>query len=548
MASKRWSVAVTDLTGSAHLHDVAVEADNWMSALRAGRTRIGEEGGVPQGASCAVSPDGVVTILDPISRRRFVLTQRIAGVPEGSAPVEPQASVPAAAAPSTPSGSPPTTAPVDEAATGKRRKFQTVAFDASTLLASPPSAAIAAAPRAVPPSQVPVSAPPSPVPVPAAAVTPASVHNAPATGGRRKFQTVAFDTSTVVLPPLQAASQPTATITAPAAVATPASRQPEASVVIDPSVMEASSPAATATPTFSAPKPPPQAVMPSAAPPAMPSARRLHERAEDPTPKNPLTYRERSFVIAAGTTRAEAETVLRAELAVVQAEIQAAKRGKFVNLALFDHHWQSRPERPPIATLQWKDWKGDPEIAFPVPPQRPVSQPPPAANDDRLASAFEALQDLPFLNSAAEGLEFAVKLLSDLIPSQAISACLYDINTDELRIVAAMGPGASERKTQAIPVAMGLFGNAARGGDKALVVHDAPRHPDFDAAFDVAPGIDARTMLLRPLVQEGQLFGVVQLTNKTGGAPYTAEDVNLINYIAERVADFVRQARLRGRN
>ena len=521
-----------------------------MSALRAGRTRIGEEGGVPQGASCAVSPDGVVTVLDPISRRRFVLTQRSAAAPEASAPVEPQATVPTPAAPSTPSAAPTAAVPVAEPTAGKRRKFQTVAFDASTMVASPLSSAIAAAPQAATPAPVsPPSTPLSPVPVPAAAVTPtvtpAVLAGSPAPGGRRKFQTVAFDASTVALPPPQTAPQPTAINTAP--VAAPAPKQPEASVVTDPSAMQTS--AAAATPTFSAPKAPLQPVTPAAATkPAAAPAQRLHERAEDPTPKNPLTYRERSFVIAMGTTRAEAETALRAELVVVQTEIQAAKRGKFVNLALFDHQWQARPERPPIATLQWKDWKGEPEITFPAPPQKPVSHPPPTANDDRLASAFEALQDLPFLSSAAEGLEFAVKLLSDLIPSHTIAACLYDINTDELRVVAAMGPGAGERKTQAIPVAMGLFGNAARGGDKALVVSDATRHPDFDPAFDVAPGVDARTMLLRPLVQEGQLFGVLQLTNKTDGAPYTAEDVNLINYIAERVADFVRQARLRGRN
>jgi GAF domain-containing protein len=63
---------------------------------------------------------------------------------------------------------------------------------------------------------------------------------------------------------------------------------------------------------------------------------------------------------------------------------------------------------------------------------------------------------------------------------------------------------------------------------------------------DCAPGIEARGMLLRSLVQDGQLFGVMQLINRVNGQ-FTNEDVNVINYVAERVADFVRQAKLRGR-
>ncbi len=99
----------------------------------------------------------------------------------------------------------------------------------------------------------------------------------------------------------------------------------------------------------------------------------------------------------------------------------------------------------------------------------------------------------------------------------------------------------------AVPVAVGLFGQAARGGDKALVITNVQNEPEFDPALDAAPGIDPRNMLLRPLVQDGQLFGVLQLINRVGHSGYTSGDVNLINYIAERVAGFVRQSRFGAR-
>lgn len=50
-----------------------VQASTWLGALQAGRHRLGEEGGIPPGASCHVAPDGVVTIQDAVHRRRYLL-------------------------------------------------------------------------------------------------------------------------------------------------------------------------------------------------------------------------------------------------------------------------------------------------------------------------------------------------------------------------------------------------------------------------------------------------------------------------------------------
>ncbi|MFW5875594.1 MAG: GAF domain-containing protein [Myxococcota bacterium] len=89
MPAKGWKLVVTELKGGDPLSEVTTEGDNWMQALAAGRTALGEEGVVPPGASCVPGADGGVTVLDPQARRRYVLTP---AATEAAAPETPAAS------------------------------------------------------------------------------------------------------------------------------------------------------------------------------------------------------------------------------------------------------------------------------------------------------------------------------------------------------------------------------------------------------------------------------------------------------------------------
>lgn len=108
--------------------------------------------------------------------------------------------------------------------------------------------------------------------------------------------------------------------------------------------------------------------------PGLPPTTLLASREQNPTDASPLTYREYAFAVPAGTNDEVAAEVLRAQLHLVEATLGDGKAGKLVNLAVFDVEFKGKPPRPPLATLTWKDWKGDPVLAF---PQRgPTSQPP----------------------------------------------------------------------------------------------------------------------------------------------------------------------------
>jgi len=513
--TQTWKVVVTKLGGSDIVGEVEVDATNWMGALRVGRERLGEPATMPAGASCSVDGGGTATVLDPAGRRKLVLT-----------PLGP------AANPSSP-------APAHEGT----------------------SQAAAAPPIAVSQPVAPVAAPlSSPVSGPVqASAPPAAAESAQPAKKRKRFETVAF-----------APGQLSAAMSAqaPVPVSAPAAPPPAA-------------PAPARAATASAPVGPPPSVAPDArgrstVPAASEEAQPdrissvgprasqvglelLQQRTEDASTNNPICYRERAYYVPRGVSVQETEASLRFELVAMQNAMQAQKRGKLINLAAFDHRWTEAPERPPVVTLQWRDWKGEVLVDFPAariesPAPRAPSAPltlhapvseAPAPHDDRLDEVFQGLAELSRLQTPVDGLDLAVRLLETYVPSEAHSACLYDINTDELRFVSVLGEGAGEVQGKAAPLAAGLLGHVLRKEHRSSIFGDVLMEPAFNPEVDSRPGLDARSMLICPVVSEGHLLGGLQLINRLNTHRYNQADANVASYIAERLGEFLHDLRKR---
>ncbi|PKN39938.1 MAG: hypothetical protein CVU63_13485, partial [Deltaproteobacteria bacterium HGW-Deltaproteobacteria-20] len=101
----------------------------------------------------------------------------------------------------------------------------------------------------------------------------------------------------------------------------------------------------------------------------------LASREEQPSKSSPLTYREYAYAITEGSSEGDAEKFILQRFAEIQQDLAATRTAKLVNLAVFDHAFKDRPKRPPLVTLVWKDWKGDPELRYTSRPG--VSIPPP---------------------------------------------------------------------------------------------------------------------------------------------------------------------------
>lgn len=375
----------------------------------------------------------------------------------------------------------------------------------------------------------------------------------------------------------------------------------------------------------------------------------LVSRDAEPTAEAPLTYRERSYWVAPSSDHARLEALLQAEYIALRRELLTHPRGQLIHLAAFDHAFDEQPTRPPLATLEWKDWRGTavfsvtmepeegeersavlerppspraPESEWPLPagsrvrdqvsakptsastwpvpashrapqprrsvprtesktpPPRSVTPPPtfkapidsvwppissansvsswpalpaspetfPAATstreptgevDHRLAAAFEAMPELYFLSTPVAGLEFTIELLTTLVPCEAVSGCLYDINTDEFRFVALSGAGAAVRRASAVASQAGLFGAAKRAPAEALVVAKPAEDARFDAQVDGREGLEVRSLVYVPVRFGGQLLGMLQLINRTKDAGFTPADVSVLTYVATQLAEFL---------
>jgi hypothetical protein len=510
--TQTWKVVVTKLGGSDIVGEVEVDATNWMGALRVGRERLGEPPTMPAGASCSVDGGGAATVLDPAGRRKLVLT------------------------PLGPSTNPSSPAP---------------AHDSPGAVASP---------DAVSKPVVPVS---GPVSAPVQASAPAAGAEAPPGKKRKRFETVAF-----VPGHLSAATN----AQAPVPVSAPASAPTAAAPVAAAPALAAVADAQAAPVRSVAPEARGPSTVPAAA--EEPSSERISsvgprasqvglelllQRSEDASPNNPICYRERAYYVPRGVSVQETEASLRFELVAMQNAMQAQKRGKLINLAAFDHRWADAPERPPVVTLQWRDWKGEVLVDFPAariespPPRAPSASVPlhppasdaPAPHDDRLDEVFQGLAELSRLQTPVDGLDLAVRLLETYVPSEAHSACLYDINTDELRFVSVLGEGAGEVQGKAAPLAAGLLGQVLRKEHRSSIFGDVLMEPAFNPEVDSRPGLDARSMLICPVVSEGHLLGGLQLVNRLNTHRYSQADANVASYIAERLGEFLHDLRKR---
>ncbi len=106
--------------------------------------------------------------------------------------------------------------------------------------------------------------------------------------------------------------------------------------------------------------------------------RLVSEQRRSPTADVPITHYERVFGLTDKLPLAQVEAFLVARLAEARAQLSDAPTGQLISLALFDQLFEDRPERPPVATLRWRDWRdSERELVF-----FPYSAKPTARADD----------------------------------------------------------------------------------------------------------------------------------------------------------------------
>jgi hypothetical protein len=278
----------------------------------------------------------------------------------------------------------------------------------------------------------------------------------------------------------------------------------------------------------------------------------LTQRAEAPTAATPITYRECAYAVQPGTPLDAVELLLWVRFKDVCSEIAHAPPGKYVQLAVFDHSFQGRPLRPPLATLAWKDWRGDPVLHFPLTrpltqPPAPLSMPPPGyarrgpsrrAADEIISDLFEALALLPQQSDAGVGAALVLESVARALPCAGAFVHFFDLNTNEFVVSQAKGPQAER--------VLGVRTSQKESPFAALAKREGARC--LDASFDTQY-LSARrweVLEVRPhfalcglIVRQRRLLGAIELANPTDGAPFTESEARAIDYVCERLGEFL---------
>jgi PAS domain S-box-containing protein len=89
----------------------------------------------------------------------------------------------------------------------------------------------------------------------------------------------------------------------------------------------------------------------------------------------------------------------------------------------------------------------------------------------------------------------------------------------------------------------GLWGRMMQTGE-SILIPEAERDGRFDPVWDRESGFTTRSTLFVPLLTRGEAVGIVQVSNKRGGAPLTEEDRDLLSSISRYAAIAIDNARL----
>jgi hypothetical protein len=354
---------------------------------------------------------------------------------------------------------------------------------------------------------------------------------------------------------------------------------------------------------------PPGAELSTPGPPApmtttepLPSFVLVGSREDNPSDSSPLTYRECVYAVAEGTPEGDARRLILARFEHVRGSLDPSRSGKLINLAVFDHIFQDRPQRRPVVTLTWKDWKADgPEIRFPhraasdegasgtpvepapigvvvdpvkpatpepapatpsveaqpdaaPPAPAPIAAPSPspepapvrrsAAPVSRRLSGDDLLSELfeafGDLHFARDSLEGAEFVLNLTLEKLPSEVGLVSLfDMNKREFVIVRQSGGPRRALAARQPEKAPLAVTAMRKRHAIVVADTI---EAGQAMDDrwrAIGVELKSLVCAPIELSGRYLGLIELANPVDGHAFSEGDGNALTYIGQQFAEFV---------
>jgi len=121
-------------------------------------------------------------------------------------------------------------------------------------------------------------------------------------------------------------------------------------------------------------------------------------------------------------------------------------------------------------------------------------------------------------------MEAIVRTAAGMFDAAACSIALTDPASGELVYEAAWGAGGAEVVGLRLPPGAGLAGTVVASGE-GVVVPECRKDPRFARQVAAKTGYVPYTMVVSPLVRDGQTIGVISLLDRRDGEPYQQRDL-----------------------
>lgn len=158
-------------------------------------------------------------------------------------------------------------------------------------------------------------------------------------------------------------------------------------------------------------------------------------------------------------------------------------------------------------------------------------------------SLFDISMQLNSTLSRREQMALIMERAKKVLPVEGASVLLLDRDTNELYFEIALGDKEDEVREIRLAADEGIAGHVATTG-KSEIVNDAGGDPRWSDRVAERTGIRTRNLLTVPIVNRGEVGGVLQVMNKTKGKRFTQRDRLLLERVAKPMAVALENSRL----
>jgi hypothetical protein len=160
--------------------------------------------------------------------------------------------------------------------------------------------------------------------------------------------------------------------------------------------------------------------------------------------------------------------------------------------------------------------------------------------EEILGELFGKTQNIYDHKDLKEAATFILGLAMESVPAEAGSVLISDINYNDMYFAAATGPKASDVMQFRVPMGQSIAGFSAMEG-VALAVSDADQDERFCKDISEKIGYGINSLVCSPCQKDGRTFAVIELVNRAAGSLFTADEVNVLNFLFSEFAQYLIQ-------